>query len=119
MYRQYDGYPSCHGLELAEFLSKFRAITNGMGADTTNTANGMGCLAAQIVQHFKENSVVGGIYLHRGGTRDVGEEYIYTVELVDNKLQVTCESTYSSDKNPLFSGNVEDFLSFCKTKEEY
>ena len=28
MYRQFDGYPSGHGLELSEFLSSFDAVVN-------------------------------------------------------------------------------------------
>lgn len=52
MYRQYDGYPSGHGQELADYLKTFR-ITNGISGDPINTANGMACLAAQIVAHFK------------------------------------------------------------------
>jgi len=36
MYRQYDGYPTGHGAELAEFLGQFR-MTNGIpvGRDKT------------------------------------------------------------------------------------
>lgn len=43
MYRQYDGYPDGHGQQLAEFIRN---------ADH----NGMDCLAAQIVAHFKTES---------------------------------------------------------------
>ena len=76
MYRQYDGHPSSHGEELKAFL-KGVSVVNGLSGDRTKVANGMGCLAAQIVAHFKEEP--GNIYLHAAGTRDRGEEYIYTV----------------------------------------
>ena len=78
MYRQFDGYPEGHGLELAEFLKDFNII-NGIGSSTElgTHANGSGCLAAQMVKHFKE--IVGNIYLHPHND-DLGwEEYIYTV----------------------------------------
>jgi len=78
MYRQFDGYPEGHGLELAEFLKDFNII-NGIGGDAElgTHANGSGCLAAQMVKHFKEE--VGNIYLHPHND-DLGwEEYIYTV----------------------------------------
>ena len=39
----------------------------------------MGCLAAQIIAHFKNG--IGGFYLYPAKTRDCGEEYIYTVYL--------------------------------------
>ena len=32
MYRQYDGYPSGHGLDLAAFLNNFRVV-NGLSID--------------------------------------------------------------------------------------
>lgn len=33
MYRQYDGYPSGHGLELQQFLAPFKVV-NGIGPTT-------------------------------------------------------------------------------------
>ncbi len=43
MYRQFDGYPSGHGLDLAEFLKDFKII-NGIGGDAKlgTHANGSG-----------------------------------------------------------------------------
>ena len=62
MYRQFDGYPEGHGKELGEFLEKFQ-IVNGFGSDAKagESANGMGCLAAQMVAHFKKE--IGNHYL--------------------------------------------------------
>jgi hypothetical protein len=78
MYRQFDGYPDGHGLELAEFLKDFNII-NGIGgsAKLGTHANGSGCLAAQMVKHFKE--IVGNIYLFPTDDDNGWEEYIYTV----------------------------------------
>jgi hypothetical protein len=76
MYRQFDGYPEGHGLDLAEFLKNIK-IVNGLGRNTTNQANGSGCLAAQMVKHFKED--VGNIYLHPHDNESGWEDYIYTV----------------------------------------
>ena len=53
MYRQMDGYPSGHGADLAEFLAPIKMV-NGLGSDAESVANGTGCLAAQIVAHFKD-----------------------------------------------------------------
>ena len=39
VYKHYDGYPSGHPVELAEFLSEFK-IFNGLGQDTHKVANG-------------------------------------------------------------------------------
>lgn len=78
LYRQMDGHIESHGKELADFLAPF-GIVNGLRGDNSKTANGMGCLAAQVVAHFKDEP--GQFYLHAAGTRDCGEEYIYTVHL--------------------------------------
>lgn len=77
MYRQFDGYiDGGHGMELAASLTGLTEV-NGISFDDTDVFNGMGCLAAQIVAMFKRE--IGGFYLHRPGTSDVGEEYVYEV----------------------------------------
>jgi hypothetical protein len=78
LYRQYDGYLEGHGLELAEFLTPFHMV-NGLGAETKDkVANGMGCLAAQMVAHFKDGA--GQFYLHAPELeQDCGQEYEYHV----------------------------------------
>jgi len=76
LYRQFDGYLDGHGKSLAEFCSGIK-IVNGLGVDIEKMANGMGCLSAQIVAHFKQKC--GGFYLYASGTRDVWEDYIYIV----------------------------------------
>ncbi len=78
IYRQMDGYPEGLGAELAEFLAPF-TIVNGFGGGTERMAiaNGMGCLAAQVVAHLKDG--VGSVYLYAPDSEDVGEEYVYTI----------------------------------------
>ena len=79
MYRHYDGSPYWHGVELAEFLKDFKII-NGIGGDANlgTHANGAGCLAAQMVKHFKED--VGYINLYPTNNDGAGDEdYIYTI----------------------------------------
>lgn len=61
MYRRDDGHLEVHGLELATFL---KGITIGHPPNPPGKqrlADGMGCLAAQVVAHFKTG--YGGIYL--------------------------------------------------------
>ena len=85
MYKQYDGYKEGMGVDLAEFLLPF-TVVNGMRLDEDRKiANGSGCLAAQIVTHFKTDA--GGIYLHttEGKPGDCWEEYIYTIFVTDNQ----------------------------------
>lgn len=105
MYRQFDGYPSGHGAELAEFLGQFEAITNGIRVgETRKTANGMGCLGAQLVGHFKTE--VGGIYLYPTNSKDCGQEYEY---------HIYEDYAVVKDYNgkAIFKGSWEQFTEFC------
>jgi hypothetical protein len=93
LYRQMDGYPSGHGDELAALLRDF-AIGNGIPVvgRPPKFANGMGCLAAQVVAHFKCEP--GEFYLYPAGTRHVGEEYVYTLQIVDGTLNLECRRAH-------------------------
>jgi hypothetical protein len=76
MYRQFDGYPTGHGADLKTW-AKGKTLVNGMGRDDGKIWNGVGCMAAACVAHFK--SEPGGFYLYPAGTRDAGEDYVYTL----------------------------------------
>lgn len=103
LYRQYDGYPSGHGQELADFLSA-RTVINGFGRETAQThANGMGCLSAQLITHLKGDQI-GNIYVTREGD---SQEYNYTVYLNEKReLCMRCESEYYG---LLFDGLASEF----------
>lgn len=106
MYRQFDGYPSGHGAELAEFLNGFE-IVNGYGEKKPKLANGMGCLAAQMIANFKDS--VGGFYIYPITSKDCWQEYEYHV--FENRVVV---------KNPtevIFEGDYEAFVEFCNEDE--
>ena len=106
IYRQYDGYPQGHGKELFKFLNEM-VVVNGMGMNNPpKIANGMGCLAAQAVSHFKGGEV-GGVYLYKSGTRDIGEQYIYTIYINEETLMIKMTNTYDDDES--FDGNIKDF----------
>jgi hypothetical protein len=106
MYRQFDGYPSGHGRELATFLAGFDAVVNGLRVgETRKVANGMGCLAAQLVSNFKVSA--GGFYLYPTNTSDVGEEYEYHVYA--DKVVVK-----DGVGAKLFAGSWSDFTEYCK-----
>ena len=105
LYRQFDGYPEGHGAELAEFLNGIDAVTNGIRlGETRRTANGMGCLAAQLVAHFKNS--VGGFYIYSVNTADCGQDYEYHV--YEDRVVV---KTYNGKE--LFNGSWSDFHNFC------
>jgi hypothetical protein len=108
MYRQFDGYPSGHGSELAHFLNGFE-IVNGYGVVKPKLANGMSCLAAQMIAFFKVG--VGGFYLEPVELgQDCGQDYEYHVY----RDSITI---LDSDRSEIFTGSWEEFYNFCVEKE--
>ena len=100
LYRQYDGYPEGHGTDLLTFI------------DNMKSRNGMGCLAAQVISHFKEET--GNFYLYSAGTRDIGEEFIYTLYYTE-ELNIKVQDTYNGEDNIIFDGNIKAYKSWIKT----
>lgn len=112
MYRQYDGYYTGHGQELADWLAT-KKLVNGIRGDEDKTkiANGLGCLAAQMIAHFKEEDSPGHIYLNHP-TDDACQEYTYEVRCdgtymgpEDKKIRLVAQGYYG----PAFNGDPADF----------
>jgi hypothetical protein len=128
MYRQYDGYPTGHGVDLAEFLSKGKMV-NGIGmAEKQLQFNGMGCLSAQVVAHMKDGS--GGIYL-QSASKGSGEDYRYEVisgyDETFKPLGITLKvyevgymrgETYIDRAKCIFEGTPQEFLKSDLLKKE-
>ena len=79
MYRQMDGYPSGMGVDLAEFLESGKKVNSISLGETQRVFNGMGCLAAQMVAHFKDGA--GGIYLYPINVKDAWQNYEYEIKI--------------------------------------
>ena len=121
MYRQYDGYPSGHGEELADFL-KGGKVVNGIGSSDEKQIlfNGAGCLAAQMIAHFKNGA--GGFYIEPITAKDCGQEYEYEIIVDFDTKEVTMKcfengyinkkGEYKSGKKLLFEGKPADFEQF-------
>lgn len=123
MYRQYDGYPEGHGLDLAQFLAQGKLV-NGIRLDDTVVFNGMGCLTAQVVAHFKDGA--GGIYLQRAN-RNSGECYRYHVIGDFNTKELTIKilevgymkgDKYYEGTRTIFEGTPQEMLEFCSQEQE-
>lgn len=108
LYRQYDGSPDGHGKELADFLAGKRMV-NGISANPKTVINGPNALAAQVVAFFTDPQETGGFYLYPAGTRDCGEEYIYTLTAqADKPINLKVEAGFSN--KVLFNDTPEEFL---------
>ena len=119
MYRQYDGYPSGHGKDLAEFLEPITMV-NGIGMTKAVIANGPGCLAAQLVAHFKDGP--GGIYLAPTTAVDCGQDYEYHIATHGEGvgLTITCqriEGLRPFRRKKIFDGSIEEFKAFCEKED--
>jgi hypothetical protein len=100
--KHWDGYPEGYGKDLATFLQAFKGV-NGLNSDQPKKVyNGIGCLAAQIVAHFKDGP--GDIYIEPGSDY----EFCYTVNFksISEPLEFTCQE----DDEVLFKGSPQDFL---------
>jgi len=125
LYRQYDGYPEGHGAELVEFLNQY-TLTNGLGAGmpSSKTANGMGCLAAQLVAHFKTES--GQFYLYPVTAKECGQDYEYHIYSngptfrvrIVNKGWNAFGLTMSDTNDVIFDGILAKAEEFCAEKDE-
>jgi hypothetical protein len=79
----------------------------------------MGCLAAQVVAHFKDS--VGGFYIHSVDSKECGQDYEYHVYQKDGELRVRITDrgcnmfglTISDTNASIFDGSVADFVMFC------
>ena len=109
MYRQFDGYILGHGAELIEFLQQFTMVNGIRVGETRKVANGMGCLAAQLIAHFKVGA--GGFYLYpTTQNQDCGQEYEYHV--YQDKIVV------KDPDNIMFEGTWEEFQEYVINFEQ-
>lgn len=82
-YRQMDGGPSCHGARLKEICDGM-VVVDGYGHSTPEkAANGIECLAAQIVAQLKTG--IGSIYIVRPGDE---EEFDYRISVKKGVIHV-------------------------------
>jgi len=121
-YRQFDGYPEGHGLDLARLCNK--DIVNGFSSDhekhtvhTVPIANGTDDLAAQIIAVLKSENPIGGLYLEPIED-EVSDwiEYVYIVRgpTTGQTGRVTIECTTQTGPFP-FNIQAEDTLVFPPT----
>ena len=77
IYNHYDGYPEGLGVTLAEYFDG-KVITNGLGSrDDYSVFNGMGCLAASLIQELKDGP--GYIYIEDPESKHSWLDYEYVI----------------------------------------
>ena len=124
MYRQYDGYPEGHGAELADFLNSGKVVNGISYGEQQKVFNGAGCLAAQMIAHFKDGA--GGFYIEPITAKDCGQEYEYEI-IVDfdtKKVTLKCieigyidkKGNYKNGKRVLFEGEPKGLGTLIEQK---
>ena len=106
VYKHYDGYPEGHPLDLAKFLKEFK-IVSGLGIDTYQIANGLGCLAAQYVAAFKMKA--GDIYIENQDTRHGDIEYV-TYVWGDHGKNIWMSIFDTYEKKCIFVGKPQQLI---------
>ena len=111
MYQPLNGKPAWHGRALLDFLAPIKLVQGIKSADREyRTANGMDCLAAQMVAHFKYG--VGDYYL--APARDRGADYTYEIRLDGPVLEVTVRRRGAK----IFQGGLLDFERFIQQQDD-
>ena len=111
LYGQFDGHFFSHGQKLKEFLEPYYLV-NGYGSEDAknSAANGIGCLAAQAVAHFKRG--IGNFLLQSPGAELNQEPYVYVVStgspIVGWKSAVNIAAYYAGKL--AYSGPVSEFF---------
>ena len=131
LYRQFDGYPTGHGLELAEFLAGIKVVNGIPMGGMDRLANGAGCLAVQVIHYLKQKEAydpckrsygggAGGLYLYKAGTRDAGEEWTYVLTCLDGQpeIQVAVWDGEEEKSDLVFAGPADDFYRWCVEQKE-
>jgi hypothetical protein len=116
VYRQYDGYPTGHPLETAEWLATAKVV-NGLGMSETQLVfNGAGCLAAQLIAKFKDGP--GGTYIHPLKSRgECWEDYLYDIIVTEDRtIEYVCYDN-NENKTEIFRGTPSDFVTKFKKEE--
>ena len=108
IYRQYDGYPTGMGDDIKEILNHgMVTILNGFGGQTIPSHfNGMGCLAAFLIGELKQKKI-GNVYIFPANSKDVGEDFTYTLSEVDGKVKLKVVENY--ENRVIFNGLLKDF----------
>jgi hypothetical protein len=135
LYLQYDGYPSGHPSDTAEWLTS-GTVVNGLNSSQPKVVfNGAGCLAAQLVARHKcgDNGTIeaGKAYLYPIKSRGkCGEDYCYDI-IVDtdatiepNKIEfIAYDVTGGWNNKPLrfkklYKGTPAGFIEWVKNQKD-
>ena len=122
IYHHYDSYPDHLGVGIAKYLSDIRVV-NGLGSHKGAVlANGMGCLAAQVLTYLKlgrhydlekDEIQSGNVYLDAPNTTRGDIEYCYYIWATEGKsiwMSIFEGFGYPEDFKCTFVGKPEKLI---------
>ena len=122
IYHHYDSYPDHLGVGIAKFLSDIRVV-NGLGSHKGKVlANGMGCLAAQVLTYLKlgrhydlekDEIQSGNVYLDAPNEKRGDIEYCYYIWATEDKgiwMSIFEGFGYPEDFKCTFVGKPEKLI---------
>lgn len=105
IYRQFDGYPEGHGIELAKAILNHTGGRDRFGDDKQGN-NGVQCMAAWIIHELKQSC--GNIYIEPTNSKNCWEEFTYTVRESKGGLYII--GILDSDSKCIFKGTPAALL---------
>ena len=122
IYHHYDSYPDHLGVGIAKYLSDIRVV-NGLGSHKGAVlANGMGCLAAQVLTYLKlgrhydlekDEIQSGNVYLDAPNEKRGDIEYCYYIWATEDKgiwMSIFEGFGYPKDFKCTFVGKPEKLI---------
>jgi len=118
-YRQFDGYPSGHGQEVADFLTG-KTIVNGIGADDGTIFNGPGDLAVRLLAALKGDVDKAGALYCIPHDQAGDEDYHYDVVVTPPAgwgAEGTIVVKVKSYGTLIAVGSPEEFVALAEARE--
>ena len=117
IYHHWDGYPGGLGVTLANYLDDY-TIANGISTEYQGpVANGIGCLAAQLVGLLKQGP--GNVYLQPPVKPD-WEDFVYYIWVKNHEeIMISIFDVYGeADESTMciFVGKTEELLTKYEEK---
>lgn len=123
IYRQYDGYPTGLGLDIAHILQGSSLVNGYETNDEAPTKfNGVGCMAAFLISKLKQK--IGNVYIYPIDSQNVGEEFTYTLSEYKGrphlKIRPNFKNSHASSFDLSDMGTLDDIKAYQRDlfKEE-
>lgn len=117
LYKHWDGYINMFGINLLKYLSNINIFNNTNNFNNVNkninVANGVGCLFAQIIAHYKITP--GDFYI----TAPVDDDYMdfkYYIDVDEYNKEIGIKIKIAN--KVVYNGNIYDAINFIENVDD-